>query len=85
MVRFRGTCWYLPIVPRGMLTPRQPWITPSIFESTNDNRIIDEYTLGQYLGPETALNILQDHWKTVRQLVLLPRLTLNPISVDHRG
>ena len=67
------------------LTIRQPWITPSIFDSTNDDRIIDEYTFGKYLAPQAASDILQNHWKTVCQFILLPRLTLNRISVDYRG
>ncbi|KAK2460353.1 hypothetical protein APHAL10511_007742 [Amanita phalloides] len=42
----------------------EPWITPSIFEATNNTAIVDEYTLGQYLGANTAQNILQQHWQT---------------------
>ncbi|KAG6820953.1 hypothetical protein H0H93_009189 [Arthromyces matolae] len=41
-----------------------PWITPSVFESTNNDAIVDEYTLGQLLDSSTALNILQNHWDT---------------------
>ncbi|RDB26208.1 Glucan 1,3-beta-glucosidase [Hypsizygus marmoreus] len=42
----------------------EPWITPSVFESTNNDAIVDEYTLGQYLDTKTALDILQRHWET---------------------
>ncbi len=42
----------------------QPWITPSIFEDTNNSDIIDEYTFGQLQDSEHALSILQDHWET---------------------
>ncbi|KAF7986399.1 hypothetical protein HWV62_31115 [Athelia sp. TMB] len=42
----------------------EPWITPSVFENTNNTNVIDEYTLGQNLGPDAALEILQAHWET---------------------
>ncbi|KAG6897055.1 hypothetical protein C0992_004464, partial [Termitomyces sp. T32_za158] len=41
-----------------------PWITPSVFEDTGNDAVIDEYTMGQLLGQETALKILQQHWDT---------------------
>ncbi|KAG6908345.1 hypothetical protein DXG01_005256 [Tephrocybe rancida] len=41
-----------------------PWITPSVFENTNNDAITDEYTLGQLLDSKTASNILQQHWST---------------------
>jgi glucan 1,3-beta-glucosidase len=44
------------------------WITPSIFDAANQNRpqkdIVDEYTLGQALGQDAALDILRKHWDT---------------------
>ena len=43
----------------------QPWITPSVFESTGNDNIIDEFTLGQFLDQQTALTILNNHWSTV--------------------
>jgi aryl-phospho-beta-D-glucosidase BglC (GH1 family) len=43
----------------------QPWITPSIFENTNNSNIVDEFTLGQILGNDQALELLQPHWETV--------------------
>ncbi|KAF2637366.1 glycoside hydrolase [Massarina eburnea CBS 473.64] len=41
----------------------EPWITPSLFEGLDDS-IVDEYTLGQKLGKDAALKILQNHWDT---------------------
>ncbi|KAI0950938.1 hypothetical protein AcW1_008108 [Taiwanofungus camphoratus] len=40
----------------------EPWITPSIFEDTNNTNIVDEYTFGQMQDPEHALSVLQSHW-----------------------
>ncbi|KAF1851291.1 glycoside hydrolase family 5 protein [Cucurbitaria berberidis CBS 394.84] len=44
----------------------EPWITPSIFDSANQNRpqqdIVDEYTLGEKLGRDAAQSILRKHW-----------------------
>jgi glucan 1,3-beta-glucosidase len=49
-----------------VLTFAHRWITPSIFDSANENRpqrdIIDELTLGQQLGKDAALSILRKHW-----------------------
>jgi glucan 1,3-beta-glucosidase len=42
----------------------EPWITPSIFEATNNTAIVDEYTMGQLLDANTAQGILQNHWQT---------------------
>ena len=42
----------------------QPWITPSIFDNTNDSRIVDEYTFGQYQDRSKAASTLQRHWDT---------------------
>ncbi|KAK7690700.1 hypothetical protein QCA50_005799 [Cerrena zonata] len=42
----------------------EPWITPSLFQNTNDTSIVDEFTLGQKLDNDTALDILQNHWET---------------------
>lgn len=38
---------------------------PSIFEATNNENIVDEYTFGQMQDPDTALNALTQHWDTV--------------------
>jgi aryl-phospho-beta-D-glucosidase BglC (GH1 family) len=42
----------------------KPWITPSIFQNTNNTAIVDEYTFGQMQDPTVALNVLNDHWNT---------------------
>ncbi|KDQ59273.1 glycoside hydrolase family 5 protein [Jaapia argillacea MUCL 33604] len=42
----------------------EPWITPSIFQNTNNPAIVDEYTFGQMQDYNTALGILQNHWNT---------------------
>ncbi|KAJ7475829.1 glycoside hydrolase family 5 protein [Mycena latifolia] len=42
----------------------EPWITPSIFENTGNNAIVDEYTFGSLQDPDTALSVLQNHWET---------------------
>ncbi|KAF7312287.1 Glycoside hydrolase family 5 protein [Mycena indigotica] len=42
----------------------EPWITPSIFNNTRNDAIIDEYTFGQMQDAQTALNVLQKHWDT---------------------
>ena len=42
----------------------EPWITPSIFEATNNNAIVDEFTLTQALGPDAASSVLTSHWNT---------------------
>jgi glucan 1,3-beta-glucosidase len=42
----------------------EPWITPSIFNNTNNNAIVDEYTFGRLQDYQTALSVLQQHWDT---------------------
>ncbi|PPQ85378.1 hypothetical protein CVT25_006409 [Psilocybe cyanescens] len=42
----------------------EPWITPSVFESTGNDNIIDEFTLGQLLDQQTAETLLKNHWET---------------------
>ncbi|KAH9945165.1 glycoside hydrolase [Epithele typhae] len=42
----------------------EPWITPSIFEATNNGDIIDEYTFGGMQDYNHALDVLQTHWDT---------------------
>ncbi len=38
---------------------------PSIFEATNNENIVDEYTFGQMQDSDTALSVLTQHWDTV--------------------
>lgn len=42
----------------------EPWITPSIFENTNNVNIVDEWTFGEYQDYNTAQTALQNHWDT---------------------
>ncbi|KAF8983682.1 glycoside hydrolase superfamily [Cyathus striatus] len=44
------SCLAFLMVPRKFVGElgRMPWITPSIFDNTNDSRIVDEWTFGQY-------------------------------------
>ncbi|KAH8118016.1 glycoside hydrolase family 5 protein [Phellopilus nigrolimitatus] len=40
----------------------EPWITPSIFENTGNDDVVDEFTLGQLMNSSYAQEILQQHW-----------------------
>ena len=42
----------------------QPWITPTIFDNTGDDRVVDEWTFGQYVDNSTAHSVLKQHWDT---------------------
>lgn len=42
----------------------EPWITPSLFDNTGDDRVVDEWTFGQYVDNSTAQSVLKDHWDT---------------------
>ncbi|KAL6302376.1 glycoside hydrolase [Sparassis latifolia] len=42
----------------------EPWITPSIFQGTNNTNVIDEYTFGQLMGADYAQETLRTHWET---------------------
>jgi len=37
----------------------EPWITPSIFDGTGDDRIVDEWTFGQYMPGDDARRVLK--------------------------
>ncbi|KAH8826615.1 glycoside hydrolase family 5 protein [Flagelloscypha sp. PMI_526] len=41
----------------------EPWITPSIFEGTGNNKIVDEYTMGQMMDRTEMQGILNAHWQ----------------------
>ena len=41
----------------------EPWITPSIFDNTGNDNIVDEWTFGQYYRSE-GVGVLQQHWDT---------------------
>jgi len=51
-------------VTEGSLDGTQPWITPSIFENTGNDAIVDEYTFGQMQDRQNALRVLETHWQT---------------------
>lgn len=40
----------------------EPFIKPSLFDSTGDDRVVDEYTMGQYVGD--ACSRLESHWQS---------------------
>ncbi|KAG7091441.1 hypothetical protein E1B28_010477 [Marasmius oreades] len=42
----------------------EPWITPSLFDNTGNDQIIDEWTFGQFQDRGQALNVLTQHWDT---------------------
>lgn len=46
------------------LSSLQPWITPSLFDNTNDTRIVDEWTFNQYQTSSSAKAALKQHWDT---------------------
>lgn len=42
----------------------EPWITPSIFDNTGNDKIVDEWTFGKYQSKSTATSVLKNHWNT---------------------
>lgn len=42
----------------------EPWITPSLFEATNNDNIVDEWTFCQLQDKSTATAALKNHWDT---------------------
>ncbi|KIK56251.1 glycoside hydrolase family 5 protein [Collybiopsis luxurians FD-317 M1] len=40
----------------------EPWITPSLFDKTGNNAIVDEWTFGKYQDHSTAKAALKAHW-----------------------
>ncbi|KAH7910928.1 glycoside hydrolase family 5 protein [Hygrophoropsis aurantiaca] len=42
----------------------EPWITPSLFDNTGNENIVDEWTFGQLQDQDTATAVLQNHWNT---------------------
>ncbi|KAL0061942.1 hypothetical protein AAF712_011226 [Marasmius tenuissimus] len=61
----------------------EPWITPSIFDNTGDDAIVDEYTLGQRRNNDEMRKILDNHWNTVSG-PLLYRLTSGKIDIEFK-
>ena len=46
----------------GLLCHLQPWITPSLFDNTNNTDIVDEWTFGQLQDRTVAEKTLKAHW-----------------------
>ena len=42
----------------------EPWITPSMFDDTGNDAIVDEWTFCQLQSRSTAEAALQQHWST---------------------
>nr|ADX07317.1 putative exo-1,3-beta-glucanase precursor [Flammulina velutipes] len=42
----------------------EPWITPSLFDNTGNDAIIDEWTFGEYQDKGVARAKLEQHWNT---------------------
>ncbi|QRV98105.1 Cellulase (glycosyl hydrolase family 5 protein) [Ceratobasidium sp. AG-Ba] len=42
----------------------EPWITPSIFENTGNDDIVDEYTFNTLQDADTVQSVLTKHWDT---------------------
>ncbi|MDN8901983.1 hypothetical protein Q0O39_13890, partial [Staphylococcus aureus] len=42
----------------------EPWITPSLFDNTGNNGIVDEWTFAAYQDRNKAQAALQQHWDT---------------------
>ncbi|KAG8922498.1 exo-1,3-beta-glucanase, partial [Tulasnella sp. 408] len=42
----------------------EPWVTPSIFNQTGNDLIVDEWTYGAYQPREVAQPIIERHWDT---------------------
>lgn len=42
----------------------EPWITPSLFDNTGDDRIKDEWTFGQFYRSKGGESVLKKHWDT---------------------
>ena len=46
----------------GLCAIFQPWITPSLFDNTNNTDIVDEWTFGQLQDRAVAEKTLKAHW-----------------------
>ena len=62
--------WLVLEVRRNITTPYapgpddnpQPWITPSLFDDTGNDAIVDEWTFCQYQSKSVATSKLRAHW-----------------------
>ncbi|KAF9055866.1 exo-beta-1,3-glucanase [Panaeolus papilionaceus] len=62
----------------------ESWITPSVFDATNDWRIVDEYTFCKYQSKSVASKALQKHWGswiTEKDFVAIKQAGLNHIRI----
>jgi len=62
----------------------EPWITPSIFENSGSDTIVDEYTLTKELGKAEARKRLTDHWNswiTESDFYQIKRAGLNHVRI----
>ncbi|TFY53027.1 hypothetical protein EVJ58_g9680 [Rhodofomes roseus] len=42
----------------------EPWITPSLFDNTGNDNIVDEWTFAELQDTATATSALQNHWNS---------------------
>ena len=40
----------------------EPWITPSLFDNTGNDAIVDEWTFCEFQSTDNARAVLQRHW-----------------------
>ncbi|PPR01922.1 hypothetical protein CVT24_001261 [Panaeolus cyanescens] len=62
----------------------ESWITPSLFDATNDWRIVDEWTFCQYQSKSVATQALRNHWGswiTEKDFVAIKQAGLNHIRI----
>lgn len=60
--------------------------SPSMFENTGNDDIVDEYTFGQMQDSDVALAALKQHWDTVRpKLYCLGLCSFFYLTVDDGG
>lgn len=52
---------------------------------TGDNRIVDEYTYGQYQDPNFAKSKLKAHWDSVRGTLVFIRVIYSDLSIVDYG
>jgi len=63
----------------------EPWITPNFFEDLdasdgNQQRIVDEYTLAQYVDPAMYRETMKNHWATFISLADFQRVAQAGVS-----
>lgn len=42
----------------------EPFITPSLFDATGSDEVVDEWTLSQFYGKKKAQQVLKQHWSS---------------------